>query len=230
MARIDLTGKTFGELTVLAFDQIDKNRNARWFVRCDCGKTYSAYGRDLRNGHTTQCTACGHVKHGHAKDGHRTPLHEWWHNIKARCYNSANKDFDQYGQRGIGMAALWREDFAAFAVYVESVLGTRPKGCSLDRIDNDRGYLPGNLRWATPTEQSSNTSRNVWVSFGGQRMILEEFSRLIGKSPSGVGRQLRRGWSAEFIAERGDSRLILLIYPLRPDILIAILWPQGHAV
>lgn len=106
---------------------------------------------------------------------HGTPatshwLHPRWSGIKARCYNPRCPQYGDYGGRGIQMSEDWVNDFWAFADWVEENLGPCPPGYTLDRVDNDEGYVPGNLRWADRRTQrlnQRNASRdNLW---GGRR-------------------------------------------------------------
>lgn len=77
-----------------------------------------------------------------------------WNNVNDRCYDSSNPAYVNYGGRGIHNH--WKEDVQGFVDYLNTVLGPRPSGHSLDRIDNDKGYEPGNLRWASRRKQSVN--------------------------------------------------------------------------
>lgn len=102
------------------------------------------------------------VKHGYRRKGFSHYLYIAWDNMKRRCLNSKNKDFPNYGGRGISLFKDWN-NFLSFKNYVLNELGERPEGCSLDRINNDGNYEPGNVRWATYTEQLRNTRRNYKV-------------------------------------------------------------------
>jgi len=84
------------------------------------------------------------------------PLYETWRNMVRRCHAPGFPDFKHYGARGIQVWPAWRDDFQSFADWIESNLGSRPEGMTLDRIDNDRGYDPENLKWATWSEQNRN--------------------------------------------------------------------------
>lgn len=110
------------------------------------------------------------------------------------------------------MCEEWREDVAAFVCYVNSALGQKPKGCSLDRIDNDGNYAPGNLKWSTTLQQANNKSTNRFVTYLRGRYTVAQFSRVIEKHPKGVLRSLNRGKSPEQIAK--SSRIQNTVLPL----------------
>ena len=86
------------------------------------------------------------------------PLYGTWQQMMARCYNAKNIGFARYGGRGVTVCEQWH-DLRSFTDWIEQNLGPRPAGHSIDRIDNDGNYEPGNLRWATPRVQSRNKRR-----------------------------------------------------------------------
>jgi hypothetical protein len=109
--------------------------------------------------------SCGEVAVGsgrsryaieHLRDIRNRPLSGLWLSIKGRCFNSNNKSYADYGGRGITMFKLWVDNYPEFELWIMENLGPRPDGCSLDRIDNDGNYEPGNLRWADPSTQMAN--------------------------------------------------------------------------
>lgn len=81
-----------------------------------------------------------------------TPIYKTWLGMKSRCYKINNKDYSYYGGRGITVCDGWRNSFINF--YAD--MGDKPNGLTLDRINNDGNYEPGNCRWATMKEQSNN--------------------------------------------------------------------------
>lgn len=156
-ALVNFIGRVFGRLTVI--DRAPtRNRQTMWLCVCQCGTRKDIDGRHLRKGNVVSC-GCrmreaaleSITKHGYTKT-HRAE-YKIWGGIKQRCLNPNSTFYHRYGGRGITICAEWRDDFAAFLEHV----GPRPSpDMSIDRIDNDRGYEPGNVRWATQTQQVRN--------------------------------------------------------------------------
>jgi hypothetical protein len=92
------------------------------------------------------------------------PLYSRWVSAKQRCTNPNAKCYGNYGGRGIAMSALWLNDFGSFERWINENLGPCPEGYSLDRIDNDGNYEPGNLRWASRIEQRNNARDPIVLS------------------------------------------------------------------
>lgn len=107
--------------------------------------------------------------------------------MKQRCSNPNATRFDRYGRRGISFCERW----AKFKNFLDD-MGLRPEGKSLERIDNNKGYEPGNCRWATPKEQSSNCERNRWVHVDGRRINLLDASKIVGKNWSSLHHALTK--------------------------------------
>jgi hypothetical protein len=132
----------------------DGNR-LRGLFKCDCGgQAIYDLGRVL-NGKTRTHCGCKTDRGKSRTHGMRdSPEYSSWTAMKGRCLDPDNKDFPRWGGKGIAVCADWIASFEAFYAHI----GPRPHGTSLDRIDNRRGYEPGNVRWATPTEQQRNRS------------------------------------------------------------------------
>jgi hypothetical protein len=123
-----------------------------------------------------------------------TPEQTCWRNLVRRCEDSRDPSFANYGGRGIRVFPAWRLSFAAFFHDV----GKRPSPHhSLDRIDNDGHYWPGNVRWATRKEQANNTRTNRRLSFNGETLTITEWAARLGVPPHTVSTRLARGWSLD---------------------------------
>jgi hypothetical protein len=116
------------------------------------------------------------------------PVFFVWNGMVQRCINPNNKKWADYGGRGILVCERWRtfENFYAD-------MGDRPDGMSLDRIDNDEGYSPGNVRWATATEQARNQRSNVMISFDGVTQTLRAWADQLGIHYSTLKGRHQRG-------------------------------------
>lgn len=152
----DLSGQQFGLWLVLERAP-NKGTRTAWTCRCACGAVVAVTAVHLTQGASRSCgcvkskTGPGAPRYIHGQS--ETWLYLRWAAMVQRCTNPNSKSFVNYGGRGITVCAEWRESFAAFAASV----GQPPApGLSIDRIDNDRGYEPGNVRWATVTEQARN--------------------------------------------------------------------------
>lgn len=158
MRLIDLTGMRFGRLEVIKRGE-NIGRSAAFECRCDCGTMLTARAASLRNGDTASCgcyraekMAEKQRKHGHF--GSRT--YNSWASMLSRCRDKNKPAYARYGAIGITVCERW-EKFENFL----ADMGERPEGCSIDRIDNDKGYEPGNCRWATPIQQRRNQRRYI---------------------------------------------------------------------
>jgi hypothetical protein len=139
------------------------NKGVIWRVRCDCGREFEA-----ATGYLGEVNSCGclrrekaaqvNYRHGGAIDNKQSPLYVLWHNIKRRCFDPKFNGFKNYKGQRITIAPEWINDFAAFRDYVEQHLGPKPSPKHrIGRTENSEGYFPGNLQWATPSQQRCNS-------------------------------------------------------------------------
>jgi hypothetical protein len=190
---IDLSGQIFGRLTIL--EQVEnKNGRVQWKCQCECGNIIFVQSGCLRGGHTKSCGClCLEINrekatiHGMCN----TPEYNVWTLIKKRCCNPSDEAFKNYGGRGITICDEWNNDFMAFYNYV----GPRPsKKHSIDRINNNSGYRPGNVRWATRYEQNNNGRNNHEITIHGWTMNLGQWAHFVGKSRQTIFSRLQKGW------------------------------------
>jgi hypothetical protein len=151
--------------------------------------------RSLVEGTSQACRRCAHRKHG----SYGTQLYGLWRRIKIRCTNPNAVNWADYGGRGILLHAAWH-DFTAFEAWVVEHLGAPEPGRTIDRINNDGHYEPGNVRWATPKEQARNRRSNRVLTHPvtGETMLLCEWADRLGiKLGTLHARITRYGWSLE---------------------------------
>lgn len=123
----------------------------------------------------------------------RPPAYIVWIEMRKRCYNKKLPAYPRYGGRGITVCDRWRFSYANFF----ADMGPNPKGMSLDRIDNNGCYEPGNCRWATTFTQARNKSNNVKFTLNGVTKTLKEWSEETGISRATLGRRRLLKWSDE---------------------------------
>lgn len=165
--KISLEGLRFGRLVVLS-EAETKGGHSAWICLCDCGvKTLPIRSDALRNGLTKSCGCL--LREAVRKNGenNRThgmsheKLHGVWAGMKARCNNPNTKYYEHYGGRGIKVCTEWERNFQSFYDHVSILPHCGEQGYSLDRIDNNGDYKPGNVRWATAMEQQNNKRTNI---------------------------------------------------------------------
>lgn len=166
-------GTQFGELTLVRYEHYTTPKGKLWgyrpVCRCSCGAETMVYINNLRNGRTTRCNKCAKIaastkrywryKDAMADDEHRTRLLNRLSAAIARCSNPRNKQYKHYGLRGITVYSQWQSDRAAFLRYVQTLPGWDNPSLEMDRIDTNRGYEPGNIRFVSRRENIRNKRR-----------------------------------------------------------------------
>lgn len=161
---IDMVGRKFAKLTVI--ERVPRKGRTIWRCRCDCGGETNAEGFNIRAGHVQSCGCVqreraaaansSRAKHGHTRHKRSEPVkpsrtYRTWRCMLYRCYGKKAANRKHYGGRGIAVCPQWQGK-AGFAKFLKD-LGERPDGRTLDRINTDGNYEPGNVQWATPKEQ-----------------------------------------------------------------------------
>lgn len=190
-ARIDMIGQRYGSLIVTAITEPVKAVNGRSrrmaIAICDCGNKIQSDPGSISTGATSSC-GCARVKHGHAIGANASRTYNSWAMMMDRCRNPNNDRYERYGGRGIKVCDRWHE-FANFL----SDMRERPDDTSIDRIDSDGNYEPGNCQWATIVEQNRNRSVTIFVRYKGDVLSLKECSRLLGESYQVARRKFTQG-------------------------------------
>lgn len=207
--RINLTGQTFGRLTVRCSAESrgkGVNRRAYWLCDCSCGATVEIPTKSLRNGSTVSCGCLKRERIGDARRTHgmsETKEFRAWCSMRQRCEDATNRLYYRYGGRGIRVFEKWRNSFEAFFADV----GPAPSpDHSIDRINNDGNYEPGNVRWSTRTEQNQNKSTNRIITYNGTSGTLAEWSERTGISAQILYDRLTAGWTVERLLHQPVQR------------------------
>lgn len=204
---VPLLTTKFGRLRPLGFTgTITKHDQKMITCRCDCGLYVDVMPASLRSGLTKSC-GCLHTEtvavmnvetadHGETAGGVLTPMYRVWTQMKARCYNTKHAAYKHYGGRGILMHPAWCESFVVFSANVRDTIGDKPgRRYSIDRIDNDRGYVPGNIRWSLPKVQVRNRRTTRKYVIDGEARSLGEWTDLAGVDYNRVEQRVRvLGW------------------------------------
>ncbi len=185
MKSSDVTaGMQFGYWTVL-----ENQRPRHLLVQCICGMVKTARAGNIIRGASTNC-GCMAGRHMHGKT--RTKEYKVWLEMRRRCSDPSIPNYHLYGGRGIRVCERW-ELFANFI----ADMGMRPSsGHSIDRIDNDGNYEPGNCRWADRTTQSWNKRTNRLLTVNGEARCVAEWAKLNGIKAIVIYCRLYRGWPA----------------------------------
>lgn len=184
-------GEKYGKLTVI--ERCGTRRSYQtWWCLCECGKKVESVSVYLTTGRAKSCgcskgqfSAAGNTKHGQSK----TPIYRAWSNAKDRCRNPKHKAYKHYGGRGIEFSSEWDE----FETFYREMRDGWFKGGHLDRIDNNKGYEPGNCKWSTVTEQQNNKRSNVKCETPHGIMTVEQTMVFYGLSRSAIAHRLRSG-------------------------------------
>lgn len=197
-------GDHFERWTVLA-GVPHRNGFRFWFCVCSCGTFKIVHDYSLKRGGTGSCGCLSREKvaqrnttHGEGFGKKQTYLHKVWGRIKNRTSNPHADCYTDYGGRGIRIHPSWYASYENFRDDILRDIGPWPGGeYSIDRIDNDGHYEPGNVRWSTKSQQGSNKRNNHLITFSEKTLILSEWARSLNVRPQFLIGRLAAGWSIE---------------------------------
>lgn len=184
---VNITNQRFGRWVAIKYIETIKKRS-HWLCECDCGVERIIDGHYLRHKKSKSC-GCLRIDKG-IKQLRKKLEYGVWHSMKQRCLNSKNRQYPNYGGRGITICDRWLNSFENFL----ADMGKRTSDKhSIDRIDNNGNYEPSNCRWATASEQCMNRRTNVFVEVDNIKMILEDACKLFDINSNTVGYRLKIG-------------------------------------
>lgn len=212
-APIDATGKTYGRLTVIskAVDRVSASGNKRsmWLCRCECGESCEVGISKLQSGWTKSC-GCLQLEiantprtHGMRMRGEKTKGYRSWASMRNRCSNPKTKGYHNYGGRGISVCDRWSD----FSNFISDMGEPISEDLSIDRINTNGNYEPGNCRWATAYEQANNLRTTRFFSCDGQTLSISQWAEILGTSRDSIKLRLKRGQSFASIHAHFSSKI-----------------------
>lgn len=193
----DIHGLKCGRWTVIRYVGLRGKNGAYWECKCDCGNVKEVVASSLHQGKSRSCGCLQRESPAKTFTTHgmsHSSEYKIWNGMIARCTNPRNPGFAKYGGRGITVCQRWLDGFE----YFFADIGPRPSpNHSIDRIDNDGNYEPGNVRWATSYEQRRNTSRSRFYTIGDQTLCMADWAKKSGICPKVVWGRINCGWPIE---------------------------------
>ena len=203
---IDLTGQKFNRLTVIRKQGIAKNRQSIWECKCECGNTKNVLYNNLVSGQVKSCGCL--LKENGCPPKHnlsRTRIYRIFHNMKDRCYNIADKDYKNYGLRGIKICDEWLEDDnrGLLNFYNWAIKNGYKNDLTIDRIDVNGNYEPNNCRWVDNKTQSNNRRNNCYITYNYETHTVAEWSRIIKICESTIRERIKLNFPVSLILYKG---------------------------
>lgn len=209
-------GARFTRLTVvedLGMHHATSYSRRLWKAACDCGNTVVVSSSNF-----ARQKSCGCMKaeldadktrlsarcrtHGHSSGG-LSPEYMVWQGMISRCTRPSTDSYPRYGGRGIRVCERWE----SFALFLED-MGKRPKGTTLDRVDNDGNYEPGNCKWSSIEEQNNNRSTSVFVEIDGVRKTATQWARVAGVSDACMFYRIKQGLTGKALIRPSNRKRV----------------------
>lgn len=182
---LNLIGERYGRLVVIG--EADRRRapcgvtERRFVCRCDCGNIKTIAAQTLRSGSAKSCGCLRremveekNTTHGKSK----SKLYRVWSSMKDRCLRNGARQFKDYGGRGISICDEWKNSFESFEKWATA--NGYAEGLTIERIDNNGNYSPGNCKWIPRSEQSKNRRMNHYLTFNNSTRTIQDWANEIG--------------------------------------------------
>lgn len=199
MRKLDLSGQRFGKL--VAYKEAGHNKEGRtmWQCKCDCGGEKTATTHDLRCGNTRSC-GCIQREISSWKFGipHKKLTHVY-NGMKRRCYSKTEKNYEDYGGRGIKICDEWMGENGREKFVVWALENGYREGLTIERINVDGDYSPDNCCWIEHALQAKNKRNTIHVEYNGITMCLKDAARASGMSWGTLYQRVKNGWPNEHL-------------------------------
>lgn len=177
----------------LGINQETKRRQYR--CRCQCGTEKVLDAANLTGKKGSKSCGCYRkerlVTHGHSKKGEVSKTYWAWQHMISRCFRPKDKEYENYGGRGITVCETWVDSFQTFL----NDMGEKPEGLSLERLEVNGNYCKSNCKWATASEQARNRRNSKWYTHNGETKHVNDWAKEYGLSPVTLQTRVNRGWS-----------------------------------
>ena len=179
----DITGKRYGKLVAIKLDHIERTKTGTvhyWLYRCDCGNEKVIRKGEVSQGGSQSCgcylkESAGNRNRTHG--GTNTRLYHTYKDMKRRCYNPKFKAYKDYGGRGITICQEWLSDFLNFKKW--SLESGYKDNLTIERIDFNGNYEPGNCKWIPLKEQTYNTRKNIFIYVNNEKHCIKEWAEIL---------------------------------------------------
>lgn len=206
MKFIDLTGKKFGELTVIE-RAANNNNKTMWLCQCSCGNKKIVWGESIKKGSVVSCGCIGKKHRLESRTTHgmsHTKLDNMYYNMKMRCYNKNDDFYKDYGARGIKICDEWLNDRTKFFEWAKN--NGYSKSLTIDRINVNGNYEPSNCRFVNAKQQARNRRSNHILEYNGESHTIVEWSEILNVPYSRLMTRINRGWSIEKALTTGKMK------------------------
>jgi len=184
----------FGRLTVLRLQEV-RNHISFWVCRCDCGNEKIARGKNLVSGSTQSC-GCYFIDKMTTHGMSRTRVYRIWSYMRQRCNSPKDIGYKYYGGKGIRVCKRWDSSFENFF----ADMGHPPTDQhTIDRIDSNGDYEPGNCKWSTMQEQNCNRGNNRHITYEGRTLTIGEWAKVVGVDRGTLWHRFKKGLSPKEI-------------------------------